>query len=83
MTDFLPQIDPAKCTGCELCLIVCPNEVLALVNQFALVIKPEACEYSGACQDICPTEAISLPYEIVLHQRREEESMSKRSKKDL
>lgn len=63
--DFLPQIDIPKCTGCELCVKVCPNDVLGLVDKVPQIVNPEACEYSGTCQEICPTGAISLPYEII------------------
>jgi formate hydrogenlyase subunit 6/NADH:ubiquinone oxidoreductase subunit I len=63
--DFLPKIDLSQCIGCELCVYVCPNHALALVNKVAIVATPEACNYTGACQEICPTEAISLTYEII------------------
>ncbi len=62
--EFLPKIETSKCTGCELCLKVCPNQVWAMVNNIAVVTNPEACDYIGACQEICPTYAISLLYEI-------------------
>jgi formate hydrogenlyase subunit 6/NADH:ubiquinone oxidoreductase subunit I len=64
-TDFLPQIDADKCIGCELCVRLCPNGALALVNELAVVAVPQACTYNGICQEICPTEAVSLTYEIV------------------
>jgi ferredoxin len=64
-TEFLPQIDPARCTGCELCVKMCPQEVLGLVGRVAEVVNPAACEYSATCQEVCPTGAVSLPYEIV------------------
>lgn len=64
--DFLPQIDKTKCIGCELCLKLCPNDVLAMVDSFPQVVNPNACDYSEACQEICPTEAISLTYEIIM-----------------
>ena len=64
-SDFLPKIDLNKCIGCELCVRICPNDVLAYINNMAVVSRPEACTYTGACQEICPTEAISLTYEIV------------------
>jgi 2-oxoglutarate ferredoxin oxidoreductase subunit delta len=65
-SDFLPQIDTAKCTGCELCVKVCPKNVLAVIEQLPVVVNPEACDYRAACQEICPTGAISLTYEIVI-----------------
>jgi NAD-dependent dihydropyrimidine dehydrogenase PreA subunit len=65
-SDFLPQIDSVKCIGCELCVRVCPNNALSMIDEVAVVSRPKACNYSGACQEICPTEAISLKYEIVL-----------------
>lgn len=70
---FLPQIDTARCIGCELCVRACPHQVLDLVNHVAVIANPEVCTYSGICQEICPTEAISLVYEIVFF--REEKNM--------
>ena len=63
--DYLPNIDADKCIGCELCVKLCPNQVLALINDIAVITNPTACDYSSACQEICPTEAISLTYIIV------------------
>ena len=64
-SDFLPQIDPTKCIGCDLCVRACPNEALSLVDSVAAVTRPEACTYTGTCQEICPMEAINLTYEII------------------
>jgi len=62
--DFLPQIDAAKCIGCELCVKLCPKQALTMRDNLAAVANPKACDYVGACQEICPAEAISLTYEI-------------------
>ncbi|HEX9926410.1 MAG TPA: 4Fe-4S binding protein [Anaerolineae bacterium] len=63
--DFIPQINPDRCIGCELCVRLCPTQALSMVDDVATVANPEACNYTGICQEICPTEAISLLYEIV------------------
>jgi len=69
---FLPQINSSKCIGCELCVRVCPNGALAMIDDVAAVVNPELCNYSGICQEICPTEAISLVYEIVFSRKEED-----------
>jgi formate hydrogenlyase subunit 6/NADH:ubiquinone oxidoreductase subunit I len=64
-TDFLPQIDPLKCIGCELCVKLCPTDALGLIDGVASLTAAKRCTYSGVCQEICPTGAISLLYVIV------------------
>lgn len=62
----VPQIDSRKCDGCNLCVLVCPNHVLTLQNQIALVAYPEKCDYTGLCEQICPQKAIQLVFEIFI-----------------
>lgn len=62
----VPEIDPARCTGCGLCVNACPTRALALIGSGARVTRPEACEYSGYCERICPAQAIARPFQIVL-----------------
>jgi len=47
-----------ECTGCGLCVDVCPFDALELVDGIAEV--NEKCNLCGACVDECPTEAIVL-----------------------
>lgn len=63
--EFLPQINPDKCIGCELCVKQCPTQALEMADDLPVVANPKACDYNGVCQEICPTEAISLIYELI------------------
>ena len=54
------QYDPALCTGCDMCSIVCPHAVFAMNSRVAQLVRPEACMECGACQLNCPTGAITV-----------------------
>jgi NAD-dependent dihydropyrimidine dehydrogenase PreA subunit len=61
----LPIIDAAKCNGCGICIPACPNHVLEMQDEKAVVSNPQACEYAGECELICPTQAITRPFLIL------------------
>jgi len=48
-----------KCTGCSLCLKVCPFGAITLINKKA-VIDLEKCNLCGGCKDTCRFEAIAI-----------------------
>jgi NAD-dependent dihydropyrimidine dehydrogenase PreA subunit len=54
------QYDPAACTGCKLCAVVCPHEVFVMNGRQAELARPEACMECGACQLNCPANAITV-----------------------
>ena len=53
-------VDPALCSGCGVCLDVCPSGAPSLGGEVA-VIDPSLCLGCGACVQECPSEAIHLP----------------------
>lgn len=48
-----------KCTGCGLCLKVCPFQALTIKNRKA-VIDYDKCTMCGACQEVCKFKAIEI-----------------------
>jgi NAD-dependent dihydropyrimidine dehydrogenase PreA subunit len=49
-----------KCTGCGMCVSVCPHEVFELRDKKAVIINRDACMECGACAKNCPVGAISV-----------------------
>ncbi len=54
------RLDEEKCTGCGLCLDVCPHGVLARENGKVRVDTRDACMECGACARNCPASAIQV-----------------------
>ncbi len=53
------QIIVEKCTGCTLCLKVCPFDAIRMIEKKA-VIDLNKCTLCGACQDACKFKAVVL-----------------------
>lgn len=53
----MPWVNKEMCTGCELCLEICPVEAIALSNGEAS-INDDLCVRCGQCHDACPEEAV-------------------------
>ncbi|MBN1288056.1 MAG: 4Fe-4S binding protein [Actinobacteria bacterium] len=59
-SDKRPVISEDDCTGCGLCIDVCEQECLDLVDDVCKLVKPEACIGCADCEDECPVEAIQM-----------------------
>ena len=57
------RFDQVKCTGCNLCVDVCPTDVMMpnpQPGQPPMVLYAEECWYCGGCVEECPNKAISM-----------------------
>ena len=50
-------IQPGICTGCGVCVEVCPLDAIKLENGIAVVMR-EACRNCKVCVQVCPEGAI-------------------------
>lgn len=63
-TQFLPQIDLSRCTGCGDCITGCPQGALTLQDQRPRLAKPQDCTFCTNCEALCATRAIQCAFEI-------------------
>jgi 2-oxoglutarate ferredoxin oxidoreductase subunit delta len=61
------EVDPVYCKGCELCVPVCPQDVLALDETrltsrgyHPAYLKEEGCTGCAICAIVCPEVAITV-----------------------
>jgi len=54
------ELDAEKCTGCKMCLVVCPHQVFGFHNNKAMILNKDYCMECGACALNCPEGAISV-----------------------
>jgi len=62
------RIDAAKCNGCNLCVDLCPEDVLIPKGRKSapIVRYPEECFHCGACIMDCPKHCIELDLPLPL-----------------
>ncbi len=54
------KFDAELCTGCGICVDVCPHGVFALNSRTIHVVHGDSCMECGACQMNCPFGAVNV-----------------------
>jgi NAD-dependent dihydropyrimidine dehydrogenase PreA subunit len=54
------KLNEEKCTGCGMCLEVCPHAVFGMNARHARIIDRDACMECGACSRNCPVAAVTV-----------------------
>jgi NAD-dependent dihydropyrimidine dehydrogenase PreA subunit len=55
------RINGAACVGCQVCMEVCPTDVIRMApTQKAFAAYPEDCQFCFLCVFDCPVRAISI-----------------------
>lgn len=59
LVPFAPEIDPARCTGCDACARLCPEGAIR-AEPDAYRLDPDACTGCGVCVDLCTQGAVTV-----------------------
>jgi len=54
----IAKVDLEKCTGCGICVDICPVSTIELKDNKAVI--GDDCVGCGQCEQECPNEAITL-----------------------
>ena len=54
------EIVRGKCTGCGICLEVCPHGVFAIRDKKAVITDRDKCMECGACENNCAFDALQV-----------------------
>lgn len=54
------KYDANKCTGCGMCLDVCPHRVFRRSDKRIVIADRDSCMECGACSRNCPVNAIQV-----------------------
>ena len=61
------QYDKEKCTGCKLCLKVCPSEAIEFKEKEKKIkIYLSRCTFCSQCNDICPVKCLTMSKDFLL-----------------
>ena len=62
------EVNTDRCKGCQLCVVACPQHVIALAQKkvnvhgypYVIAAQPENCVGCSACGIICPDGCITV-----------------------
>jgi len=54
------EYDASKCTGCRMCIEVCPHSVFRMAGRRAEVVNLDSCMECGACALNCIEGALTV-----------------------
>ncbi len=57
---YTVTVDGAKCTGCEECVSICPNEVFQMSDGKSDPHQGSECVFCESCLGVCPSSAITI-----------------------
>ncbi len=57
---YMVTVDTEKCTGCEECVSVCPNEVFQMTDGKSDPHQTGECVFCESCIGVCPSGAITI-----------------------
>lgn len=61
------QYDKDKCTGCKLCIKVCPSGAIEFKEKEKKIkIYLARCTFCSQCNDVCPFDCLSMSNEFLL-----------------
>jgi len=61
------QYDKEKCTGCKLCIKVCPSGAIEYKEKEKKIkIYLARCTFCSQCNDVCPVNCLSMSNEFLL-----------------
>jgi ferredoxin len=57
---YMISIDPGKCTLCDQCVAMCPNEIYKREGEAIIIGNTADCSNCQSCTSVCEPQAITI-----------------------